>query len=229
MRLVEFTTDFVQHPELNPAIWDGDVLKSDVKSALLKIADDFKKFIEIPFSFDDVIITGGQVSYFYTEHSDLDLHLVADFSKIACDREAAELFDTKRHLYKRKYNIQVKGIPVEVYVEDKDFPAVSASYSILSDKWLVQPKQDVGEIDHKNIGKNVEIWQRLIDASLASKDVEIAKKTLKLLRNYRKFGLKTAGEYGVANLAYKTLRNNKTLGNLVDFIDQEHDNFLSIK
>jgi hypothetical protein len=229
MRLVEFTTNFVEHPELNPVLWNSGSLRPEVKSALIKIADDFKNFIEVPFSFDDVIITGGQVSYFYTEHSDLDLHLVVDFGKVQCDREAAELFDTKRHLYKRKYNVQIKGIPVEVYVEDKDFPAVSASYSIISDKWLVKPNQNIGEIDHENIGKNVEIWQRLIDSALVSKDVEIAKKTLKLLRNYRKFGLKTGGEYGVANLAYKTLRNNKTLEKLVDFIDQEHDNRLSIK
>lgn len=228
MRLVEFTTEFVQHPDLNPTLWENGKLKPDVKSALLKIADDFKDFIDIPFSFEDVIITGGQVSYFYTEHSDLDLHLVADYSQVQCDREAAELFDTKRHLYKRKYDVKVKGIPVEVYVEDKDFPAVSASYSIISDRWLVEPKQDQIEIDHENIGKQVEIWQRLIDAAVASNDVEIAKKTLKLLRNYRKFGLKKTGEYGVANLAYKALRNNKTLEKIVDFIDQEHDRLLSI-
>lgn len=229
MRLLEFTSDFKEQPSLNPLIWDGDQLRPEVRSALIKIADDFKNFVDVPFSIDDVVITGGQVSYFYTKHSDLDLHLIVDFDKVQCDREAAELFDSKRHLYKQKYDIRIKGIEVEPYIENKDFPAVSASYSIIKDQWLVPPKQNIGDIDHENIGKHVELWQRVIDSAMASNDAEIAKKTLKLLRNYRKFGLKTTGEYGVANLAYKTLRNNETIGKLTDFIDSEHDKTLSIK
>jgi hypothetical protein len=73
------------------------------------------------------------------------------------------------------------------------------------------------------------IWQKIIGHSLTSNDIKTAKKTLDLLRNYRKLGLKTSGEYGVANLVYKTLRNNKTLEKLVSFIDQTHEKQLSIK
>ncbi len=57
----------------------------------------------------------------------------------------------------------------------------------------------------------------------------MAKKLLKSLRNYRKLGLKTAGEYSVPNLVYKTLRNSKTLEKLVDYIDRAHEKNLSVK
>lgn len=228
MRIVEFIAGFAQHQTLNPLVWEGDSLRPEIKSALLKIADDFKDFIDIPFTVEDILITGGQVTYNYTEHSDLDLHLVVDFKRVMCDREAAELFDSKRHLYKQKYDIQVKGIPVELYVEDMDFPAVSSSYSIILNEWIKRPKHDVGEIDTAKIENLADQWQELIDKGMASKDVETARKVLRSLRNFRKIGLKRDGEFGVANLVYKTLRNTQSLEKLSDFIDTEHARSLSV-
>jgi hypothetical protein len=228
MRIVEFDLGFEPHDKLNPALWQGEDLLPDVKSALVKIAEDFKKYIDVPFDVEDLVITGGQVSYYYTKHSDLDLHLVVDFDSVACDREAAELFDTKRLLYKNRYSITVKGIPVELYVEDERYPAVSSSYSLFSNSWLKRPEMQNDTIDLKEIERMSAVWQKIIDASLTSNDVKTAKKTLDLLRNYRKLGLKQTGEYGVQNLVYKTLRNSKTLEKLITFIDDMHEKDLSI-
>jgi hypothetical protein len=228
MRIVEFDLGFEPHDKLNPALWQGEDLLPDVKSALVKIAEDFKKYIDIPFDVEDLVITGGQVSYYYTKHSDLDLHLVVDFNSVDCDREAAELFDTKRLLYKNRYSITVKGIPVELYVEDERYPAVSSSYSLVSNDWLKRPTIQNDTIDLKEIERMSAVWQKIIDTSLASKDIKTAKKTLDLLRNYRKLGLKQTGEYGVQNLVYKTLRNSKTLEKLITFIDDMHEKDLSI-
>ena len=228
MRIVEFDLGFEPHDKLNPALWQGEDLLPDVKSALVKIAEDFKKYIDIPFDVEDLVITGGQVSYYYTKHSDLDLHLVVDFNSVNCDREAAELFDTKRLLYKNRYSITVKGIPVELYVEDERYPAVSSSYSLFSNSWLKRPTMQNDTIDLKEIERMSAVWQKIIDTSLASKDIKTAKKTLDLLRNYRKLGLKQTGEYGVQNLVYKTLRNSKTLEKLITFIDDMHEKDLSI-
>ena len=228
MRIVEFDLGFEPHDKLNPALWQGENLLPDVKSALVKIAEDFKKYIDIPFDVEDLVITGGQVSYYYTKHSDLDLHLVVDFNSVDCDREAAELFDTKRLLYKNRYSITVKGIPVELYVEDERYPAVSSSYSLFSNSWLKRPTMQNDTIDLKEIERMSAVWQKIIDAILTSNDVKTAKKTLDLLRNYRKLGLKQTGEYGVQNLVYKTLRNSKTLEKLITFIDDMHEKDLSI-
>lgn len=228
MRLVEFNLGYKENSELNPKLWQGGILRSDIKSALIKIAEDFKNFIDIPFEVDDLQITGGQVSYFYTSHSDLDLHLIVDFDSVNCDREAEELFDAKRLLYKNRFDITVNGIPVELYVENKDYPAVSASYSLIQDSWIVQPKKEIDSIDKEEILRMSKTWEKIIDAVIAGKDLKTAQKVLNLLRNYRKSGLKTSGEYGVPNLVYKTLRNSKNVEQLTMFIDDMHDKTLSI-
>lgn len=228
MRLLEFDLGINQNSQLNPRLWSQDQLHPDVKSALIKIAEDFKKYIDIPFDVKDIIITGGQVSYYYTEHSDLDLHLVVDFDSVDCDREAAELFDTKRLLYKHRYDITVKGVPVELYVEDLNYPAVSASYSILSDSWIVKPKRAADNIDLAEIERITDRWHTVIGAVLKSNDLETAKKTMEMLRNYRKLGLKKTGEYGTANIVFKTLRNSKIVEKLQNFIDRAHDRNLSV-
>lgn len=229
MTILDFNLGFEPHNELNPRLWHGEQLDKDVESALIKIAQDFKKFIDVPFDVVDVQITGGQVSYFYTDHSDLDLHLICDFSSVNCDREAAELFDAKRQLYKEKFDITVKGIPVELYVEDLDHPAVTSNYSVMKQQWIKKPNKDVGPFDIDEIEKLSRVWSTIIQHTLDTKDVETAKKTMNLLRKFRGLGLKTTGEYSTANLVYKTLRNSDLIKKLQDFINQEHDKMLSVR
>jgi len=228
MAILDFNLGFEPHTQLNPKLWKGEQLRPDIESALIKIAKEFKKFIDVPFDVVDVRITGGQVSYFYTEHSDLDLHLIADFSSVNCDREAAELFDAKRMLYKERFKITANGIPVELYVEDLEHPAVSSSYSIMKRAWIKKPTKDVGPFDIEEIEKMSEVWSTIIRHSLESKDAETAKKTMNLLRKFRHLGLKTGGEYSTANLVYKTLRNSDLVKKLQDFINQAHERNLSI-
>ena len=228
MAILDFNLGFEPHTQLNPKLWKGDQLRPDIESALIKIAKDFKKFIDVPFDVVDIRITGGQVSYFYTEHSDLDLHLIADFTSVECDREAAELFDAKRMLYKERFKITANGIPVELYVEDLEHPAVSSSYSIMKRAWIKKPTKDVGPFDIEEIEKMSEVWSKIIRHSLESKDAKTAKKTMNLLRKFRQLGLNSGGEYSTANLVYKTLRNSDLVKKLQDFINQEHERNLSI-
>jgi len=228
MTILDFKLGFEPHDTLNPKLWTESTLQHGVAPALIKIAKDFKKFIDVPFDVVDVRITGGQVSYFYTEHSDLDLHLVANFANVKCDREAAELFDTKRLLYKAKYDITVKGIPVELYVEDLDHPAVSAAYSVMNGRWLTKPNKNIGPFDIDDIEHYVNVWSTIIGQAMRSNNVETARKTIDLLRKFRGLGLKSTGEYSTANLVYKALRNSNLIRNLQNFIDQEHDRTLSV-
>ncbi len=228
MTILDFKLGFEPHDELNPKLWQGDELLPDIESALIKIAQDFKKFIDVPFDVVDVRVTGGQVSYYYTEHSDLDLHLVADFTSVNCDREAAELFDAKRLLYKAKYDVTVRGIPVELYVEDMNHPAVSAAYSVMNGSWITRPPQHIGPFDVDEIERLSTVWSNVIRHALTSKDVETARKTMNLLRKFRHLGLKSTGEYSTANLVYKTLRNSDLIRNLQNHIDTEHDKNLSL-
>jgi ribosomal protein L35AE/L33A len=197
--------------------------------ALLKIAKDFVEYVEVPFEVKDLVLTGSQLGYYYTKHSDLDLHIIVDFNTVDCDREAAELFDTKRLLYKKQYDISIRGVPVEVYIEDSNFPAVSATYSLGDDGWRVKPDSQPQEIDTEEIVRMSKIWSTVIGKAIESNDLETGRKVLKMLRNYRKLGLKHSGEYGIENLVYKTLRNSKIIEKLMKLIGDLHDQSLSIK
>ena len=231
MNINEFINPIEYNDVLNPKLWDQQHLKSDVRSKLLRIASDFKNYIDIPFVVVDIVITGGNANYNYTNHSDIDLHLVADFDSVDCDREAAELFDTKRLLYKNTYDISIYGIPVELYVEDKEHPAVSGgSYSILSDKWINTPNTILPEYDELELQRMISLWKKLISRAIRARSLDEARTVLMLLRTYRKLGLKTQeAEFSIPNLVYKSLRNSKTLEKLIELIDDLHDNALSIR
>ena len=215
--------------DLNPLLWSNGTLRPEVRSALIKTAADFRQFVEIPFDIEDLVVTGSQVSYFYNKYSDLDLHLIVDYSKIDCDTELEELFDTKRLLYNKKTNIKIRGIDVELYVENKQLPAKGASWSLKDNQWITEPTPAESiKIDTTEVNRMYRVWRKIILFIIRSNDVESAKKLLDLLRKYRKLGLKQTGEYGVANLVYKTLRNAKVLEKLSDFLEQAHDQDLSI-
>ena len=229
MHILEFDLGFEQHDSLNPRLWKGEELRSEVNLALLKIAKDFIEYIDVPFKVSDLVLTGSQLGYFYTQHSDLDLHIIVDFGTVDCDREAAELFDTKRLLYKKQYDISIRGIPVEVYVEDLNYPAVSATYSLGQQAWVTRPPQAPEEINVEEIERMSQVWSTVIDYTLKTNDLETARNAIKMLRNYRKLGLKHSGEYGIENLVYKTLRNSKIIEKLMKMIGDLHDQSLSIK
>jgi hypothetical protein len=229
MNYNEFADPIKHNKVLNPHLWDNDNLKPEIKQALLKIAKDFKIFIDVPFKVVDVIIAGGNANYTYTDKSDIDLHLIADFSSVDCDREAAELFDSKRLLYKQKYNVTIHGIPVELYVEDLRQPAVSSSYSLLTDQWINPPNPEIPDYDQAELDKMVKVWRKVIQHAIQTGDLQTCRNALKLLRTYRKLGLKTSdGEYSIPNLVYKSLRNDQEIEGIQTLVDKLHDKQLSV-
>jgi len=227
----EYIEPIGQHTELNPKLWDDDRLKSSVRGALLRIAQDFLEFVDVPVKVLDVVLTGGNANINYSEHSDIDLHIIADYDQISCDREAAELFDAKRILYKREYDIDVFGIPVELYVEDHRTPAVSSAYSISKESWIRPPLDSVPEFDEAEVKRMVNIWHKVIKGAILSGELSTARQTMRLLRTYRKKGLQKSslgGEFSVPNLVYKSLRNDHTVEGLMTLINQLHDRQLSL-
>ena len=218
------------HTTLNPKIWEHNRLKSRVRGALLRIAEDFKDFVEIPFDIEDIVITGGNANYNYTVHSDLDLHLITNYDNIECDRTAEELFDSKRLLYKKDYNIDIHGIPVELYVEDSNHPAVSrGSYSVLRSEWINSPDKHIPKYNQKQLLNMVDVWKTILQNAIKTGSLQSCRKAVQLLRTYRKLGLRTQdGEFSIPNLVYKSLRNDHTLKGMTAFVDRLHDQELSL-
>jgi len=230
MNFNEFAPPVERNTVLNPKIWDGSRMKSEVRGALLRIAEDFKNFLDVPVQVLDVVITGGNANYNYTAKSDIDLHLIADFTEVSCDREVEELFDTKRLLYKRDHDIVIGNIPVELYVENNDQPAVSAGvYSVLQGRWIREPNPDQPDYDQEEVKKMVGVWHSIIQHATQTGDLQTCRNAVKLLRTYRKLGLAQGGEFSVANLVYKSLRNDDTVKGITVLIDRLHDQQLSLK
>lgn len=232
MNFAELADPIQHNPTLNPKIWEGsNRLKSEVRGALLRIAEDFKDYVEVPFKVIDVVITGSNVNFNYTGKSDLDLHLIADFDSVACDREAAELFDTKRLLYEREHDVHIYGIPVGLYVENKDHPGVSAgTYSVLRDQWIKEPTKDHPPYDMEEVERMVDVWHIVLKHAMKSGDLHQCRNVLQSLRKYRKLGLQLPqGEFSVPNLVYKILRNDQTLEGITVLVNRLHDQALSLE
>lgn len=226
----EFAKPIGDNTTLNPKIWDHDRLKSEVRGALIRMAEDFLEFVEIPVDVEDIVITGGNVNYTYTNASDIDLHIIAHFDSVACDREVAELFDSKRLLYKRQHSLEIHGIPVELYIEDRRTPGVTAGlYSIAKNKWLRKPHRQHPGYDQEQLEHMVTVWTKILQRATMTGHLQTCRKALKLLRVYRKKGLATAeGEFSIPNLVYKSLRNDHVIDGMTRLIDRLHDQELSI-
>jgi hypothetical protein len=229
MKLTEFVKPIEYNTVLNPKLWDNERLKSDVRGALLHIAKDFVNFIEVPVKVLDIVMYGGNVNYNYTANSDIDLHLVVDMAVVPCEREAEEMFDSKRRLYKLKHDIRIRGIEVELYVEDVNETPVSSSYSVMHGKWIKKPNPDMPKYDHTEVARMTEIWQLVLQESMKTGDLQTCRNSVQLLRRYRRLGLATpAAEFSVPNLVFKSLRNDQTLNGMMAMIDRLHDQELSL-
>lgn len=226
--MFEYTNPIEIHDQLNPSLWQGDDLRKDVQVALLKITKEFYKFLDIDVTLMDVVISGSQVNYNYTKHSDLDLHLIVPYSQVNCDMAVDELFNAKRKLWGKEHNVSVNGVPVELYVEDVDNPTVSSSYSIVRNEWIKRPNREAVNYNEQEVRRVFAIWERAISGAIATDSLEVCRSIKDMLKLYRKEGLSKHGEFGVPNLVFKALRNDGQIGKLMDAIGNLHDRQMSI-
>lgn len=199
--------------QLNPLLFDEDsMLRSDVKSRILKIVEEFLKYIEVDIHLLDIRLVGSNAAYNYTPESDLDIHLVTDLSEISNPEIIARLyFDSVKKNFKDSYDITIKGIDVEMYVEDVNTAAVSNGiYSVSKDEWVKQPTDEVLPSDD-DIAEAEEIEEEIIREIKSSDSVEELQGILDNLYMMRKDSLSINGEVAPGNLAFKSLRNKGIL------------------
>lgn len=227
MRLNELSS-IQYHDELNPLIWEDSHLKTEVRYKLLAIAHHFAKFLNVPkLNLKDITISGSNAAYGYSESSDLDLHLVVDMPK---DKpELAELYTAKKNNYNFVHNIKVKGIDVELYVQDVQQLHHSAGiYSILNDKWLSKPKHQPPNIEDREVTSKARNYSAKINQAMRSNDLNTAKETMADIRRLRQAGLEKGGEYSVENLAFKLLRSRGKIDKFVKYINKLESASLSL-
>lgn len=220
----------VQNTQLNPKLWEpSGQLQPRVKKALMKIAEQFIEFLDFEIAIKDLQITGSQANYNYTEFSDLDLHIIVDYREITCDQPVEDLFDTKRKLWGKRHDITIRGIPVELYVEDLAKPAVSSAYSLKTDQWVKQPKQIEKTWDLVDIEQETLQWLKKIRDAVSSQRISKLDRIQDQLRAYRQQSLDQGGEFSDGNLVYKNLRNLGALEILMTAKLKLTDNELSLR
>ena len=215
-----------KHDELNPALFNQDAtLKPEVKEKINEIVEEFlKDFIEIEveLTVQDIILTGSNASYNYTKDSDLDIHIIADTSKIEDTLNLHKvIYNTYKSAFNKKFEIELNKVPVEIYVETQDTPLVSNGiYSVMNDEWVKEPtKDDIPEVDQEAIDKAFKPWEKRYKALVdkitdETEDESELDKFIDKLYELRQKGLAEEGEYSIGNLVFKEVRNNGYLDNL---------------
>ena len=192
---------------------------------MLEIVDEFLadlKEQEIKIKVDDILFIGSNASYNYTKDSDLDIHIVADVSKIEDTLKLHKvIYDAYKSAFNKKFEIELNKVPVELYVETQDTPLVSNGiYSVINDEWVKEPtKEDIPEVDQEAIDKAFKPWEKRYKALLADTTDEVEDeadidKFIDSLYELRAKGLSTDGEYSIENLVFKEMRNKGYLDNL---------------
>jgi hypothetical protein len=229
MRFNELSAEPIPyHDELNPIIWQGNEIKTEIRYKLLLIAKHFANFLNIPnLNLRDITISGSNAAYGYSDSSDLDLHLIVDIPE---DRiELVELYDAKKNQYNSKYDINLKGIPVELYVQDVKQPHASAGiYSILNNKWLSEPKYGPPKVSEQEVKSKARNYSGKVNQALRTDNLDLAKETMDDLRRLRKAGLEEGGEFSIENLAFKLLRARGQIDKLRRHIDRLQSAELSL-
>ncbi len=216
----------VAHNEtLNPKLWDGDTLIPEVRFQLMKIARHFAEYLNVTkLNLKDITISGSNASFGYSDSSDLDLHLVA-----VVDPGQTDLYDAKKNVYNSKYNIKIKNIDVELYVQDHTQKHHSAGmHSVLNNSWISEPKPGVPTATAKEVKSKARNYAGRINQALKSNDLDTAKDTMANIRRLRQAGLEQGGEGSIENLAFKLLRARGQIDKLRKYIDKLESASLSI-
>jgi hypothetical protein len=229
---------FEVNDSLVPEIWENDRLKAEVREKLLKIASDF--LIDMPFDLepDDITLTGSLANYNWSKYSDVDLHILYDFSKVDENQElVTQFFKNLQTNWNNRHDIYMSGYEVEIYFQNSTEPHISTGvYSIQNDEWLTKPKPVAASIDYANIEKKAEDISDRIDHIEKMMEDEEGDAVLDAIdrlkakiRNMRQSGLEGAGQFSVENLAFKVLRRSEELGRLSDLKAKAYGETMSIE
>jgi peptidoglycan hydrolase-like protein with peptidoglycan-binding domain len=232
--------------ELNSKIWikttgNNYVLSANVREKLLGIAYEFIQYLKVDVVVSDVHLTGSLANYNWSQYSDFDLHIIADFNQFPKSQLKLyeELFDLKKTLFNTNQNIKIFGFDVELFVQDENEKRTASAgiFSLISNEWIEKPKKEGFEINKSVLKTKIDQWTKKIDDVLESadeeKDLSKSKKIInnikEKIKKYRKIGLDKGGEMSYENLVFKYLRRSGYIEKLFNYKKERIDRELSIK
>ena len=229
MRLLE---DIQIHDTLNPKIWNVTTkqLLPDVRNKIIDIVEHFEDYIEVPIEIVDIQIVGSNASYNYTDKSDIDVHIIANYDVVNNETELLQqLYNSKREQYNRKFDIEIRGLQVEMYVQDiKSGITSNGIYSVCDNSWIKEPKPITNFKQH-NISKEVEKWQSHIKHILSSEELQPVIDAIDTLYLIRHNSIAVDGEFGPGNQLFREIRSLGLLDKLKEKMDKLTSKKLSLE
>ena len=199
-----------------------------VRKKLLAIARDFWESLKLEVPILDIQLSGSLANYNWTTASDLDVHIIIDFSQVDNNVELVrKAIDGQRFIWNQRHNAIVKGHDVECYVQHKDEQHISSGlYSISQNRWSVVPAWNPPQIDERDVKEKVRVIKselREIKQKLKSSSGEEARilfeylgRIKKKIMSDRKAGLAQGGEFSVENVVFKELRKDGTIEDIIN-------------
>lgn len=222
-----------RHEVLNSKLFDeNNKLKEDVREALLNVKDEFLKDLsenKIPLRVIDIWLVGSNASFNYTDKSDIDLHIIANLDDVCEDTCLLQiLYNYVKASFNKRHDISIKGLPVEVYIQDVNSNSVSNGiYSLQEDEWIKFPEQ-LPEYE-TDTTKLVGLQDLLrIYNTLDRTNIEQIKSLIDYAYIIRQKGL-VEGEFSDGNLSFKEFRNLGYLDELKDLVAELRSKELSLE
>jgi len=229
---------FDTHDTLQPDIWDGEKIKSEIREKLVEIAMDFMEGLPIAVDVKDITLTGSLANYNWSNYSDVDLHIIVNFLDVDENTTLVKaFFDNARMKWNNDHDIKMKGYDVEIYVEDQSESHKSSGlYSLMKDKWIKKPKKYRSTIDFpaaRMKAEDIEFQVNIVANLITAKKYETAMKNIERIKrkisNMRRAGLESAlQEFSIENIAFKILRRNDTLAYLNDLKKRAYDDMMTV-
>jgi predicted nucleotidyltransferase len=242
--LSNILSSFNLQETLNPKVFENPddpknaVMKSKVRNALMKIADEFISGLDDKIEVVDVVLTGSLANFNWSKFSDFDLHVIIDYGVYGKQKDLyQELFQLKKQLFNQKHDISIFGYEVELYPQDeKESHFSTGTYSIMTDEWINIPTKEKFTIDKSILKTKVDSWRDKIENLVSSIKAEGIKKNedkidnlKKKIKEYRQSGLEEVGELSYENLVFKYLRRSGLMEKLYNTVNKQLDKELSLE
>lgn len=210
---------------LHQSVWIGDTLQKDVRIYLLLNALKFINYLGIPnLRIEDITLTGSIANYNWNDKSDIDLHIIFNFKQILDDVEfVSEFLRLKKNIWNDKFDINIKGIEVELYSQNsKEEHMSSGVYSVMKNEWISHPERFENSLNYEEIINEYSIVIDTINSIMHIEDVDEKLEGIddfkNWLRDYRQQGLRTDGELSTNNIVFKLLKYKNILAQINDII-----------
>jgi hypothetical protein len=218
--------------DLCPKFWEEGQMDPIIRTKLLAIADDFWASLKLEVPIMDIQLTGSLANFNWNSGSDLDVHIIIDFSQIDENLELVrKALDGQRFMWNLRHPVILRGHDVECYVQHKDEQHIASGlFSILRDKWIIVPSWKEPNIDQKDIDEKMRVIKsevkmiktkaRSIGGSDAQELYDYLDRLKRKVMSDRKEGLAKGGEFAIENLVFKELRRDGTIEQIIELLSQ---------